>query len=320
MSFMDWFSNLTGQMGTDMAIDLGTANTLVAMTGEGIVINEPSVVAIEKSTHRVLAVGHEAKNMINHTPEAFSAEHPLKDGVIADYDVTEAMLSAFINKAAVRKYPWQAKPRIVICIPCGATSVEKRAVFEAAIQAGARQAYLIEEPMAAAMGADAVTEPTGSMVVILSAAAPPRWPSSPLGGIVTSSSLRLAGNRMDETIAMHLRDLLGIKTGERTAEVIKIKIGSILPFEDGRERDMIISGQDVLTEQPKEVTIQSEDVRQALQAPCEEMVVRHQENLQGRTPTWLPTSSRTAFCSRAAAVCVPASTVICPTSSRFPYG
>ena len=284
MSFMDWFSNLTGQMGTDMAIDLGTANTLVAMTGEGIVINEPSVVAIEKSTHRVLAVGHEAKNMINHTPEAFSAEHPLKDGVIADYDVTEAMLSAFINKAAVRKYPWQAKPRIVICIPCGATSVEKRAVFEAAIQAGARQAYLIEEPMAAAMGADLpVTEPTGSMVVDIGGGTTEVAVIS-LGGIVTSSSLRLAGNRMDETIAMHLRDLLGIKIGERTAEVIKIKIGSILPFEDGRERDMIISGQDVLTEQPKEVTIQSEDVRQALQAPCEEMVVHIKETFKKTNP------------------------------------
>lgn len=284
MSFMDWFSNLTGQMGTDMAIDLGTANTLVAMTGEGIVINEPSVVAIEKSTHRVLAVGHEAKSMINHTPEAFSAEHPLKDGVIADYDVTEAMLSAFINKAAVRKYPWQAKPRIVICIPCGATSVEKRAVFEAAIQAGARQAYLIEEPMAAAMGADLpVTEPTGSMVVDIGGGTTEVAVIS-LGGIVTSSSLRLAGNRMDETIAMHLRDLLGIKIGERTAEVIKIKIGSILPFEDGRERDMIISGQDVLTEQPKEVTIQSEDVRQALQAPCEEMVVHIKETFKKTNP------------------------------------
>ena len=231
MSFLDAFSGLTGQMSTDMAIDLGTANTLVAITGEGIVINEPSVVAIEKSTHRVLAVGHEAKNMINHTPEAFSAEHPLKDGVIADYDVTEAMLSAFINKAAVRKYPWQAKPRIVICIPCGATSVEKRAVFEAAIQAGARQAYLIEE-----------------------------------------------------AIAMHLRDLLGIKIGERTAEVIKIKIGSILPFEDGRERDMIISGQDVITEQPKEVTIQSEDVRAALVGPCEEMVVHIKETFKKTNP------------------------------------
>ena len=140
MSFLDMFSGLTGQMSTDMAIDLGTANTLVAIPGEGIVVNEPSVVAIEKATHRVLAVGHEAKNMINHTPEAFSAEHPLHDGVVADYDVTEAMISAFISKAAPRKYPWQAKPRIVICIPCGATSVEKRAVFEAAVQAGARQA------------------------------------------------------------------------------------------------------------------------------------------------------------------------------------
>ena len=157
MSFMDFFSRFTGGFGgassVDLAIALGTANTLVAITGEGVVLNEPSVVAIERSTHRVLAVGHEAKQMINHTPDAFSAEHPLRDGVIADYDVTEAMLSAFINKAIERRYPWQAKPRIVICIPCGATSVEKRAVFEAAIQSGARQAYLIEEPMAAAMGA-----------------------------------------------------------------------------------------------------------------------------------------------------------------------
>lgn len=211
MSFLDMFSGLTGQMSTDMAIDLGTANTLVAIPGEGIVVNEPSVVAIEKATHRVLAVGHEAKNMINHTPEAFSAEHPLHDGVVADYDVTEAMISAFISKAAPRKYPWQAKPRIVICIPCGATSVEKRAVFEAAVQAGARQAYLIEEPMAAAMGADLpVTEPTGSMVVDIGGGTTEVAVIS-LGGIVTSSSLRLAGNRMDEAIAMHLRDLLGIK-------------------------------------------------------------------------------------------------------------
>ena len=266
------FSSLTGQMSADMAIDLGTANTLVAITGEGIVINEPSVVAIEKSTHRVLAVGHEAKNMINHTPDAFSAEHPLKDGVIADYDVTEAMLSAFINKASERKYPWQPKPRIVICIPCGATSVEKRAVFEAAIQAGARQAYLIEEPMAAAMGADLpVTEPTGSMVVDIGGGTTEVAVIS-LGGIVTSSSLRLAGNRLDEAIAMHLRDLLGIK------------IGSILPFEDGRERDMIISGQDVYTEQPKEVTIQSEDVRAALQAPIEEMVLHIKDTFKKTNP------------------------------------
>ena len=147
----------------------------------------------------------------------------MRDGVIADYDVTEAMLSAFINKAIERRYPWQAKPRIVICIPCGATSVEKRAVFEAAIQSGARQAYLIEEPMAAAMGADLpVTEPTGSMVVDIGGGTTEVAVIS-LGGIVTSSSLRLAGNKMDEAIAMYLRDLLGIKVGERTAEIIKIQ-------------------------------------------------------------------------------------------------
>lgn len=284
MSILDFIQNATSPSSYDMAIDLGTANTLVGITGQGIVINEPSVVAIERSTRRVLAVGHEAKNMINHTPDTFSAEHPLHDGVIADYDVTEAMISAFINKAAPRRYPWQPKPRIVVCIPCGATSVEKRAVFEATIQAGARQAYLIEEPMAAAMGADLpVTEPTGSMVVDIGGGTTEVAVIS-LGGIVTSSSLRLAGNRMDEAIAIHLRDLLGIKIGERTAEVIKIKIGSILPFEDGRERDMIISGQDVLTEQPKEVTIQSEDVRDALQAPIDEMVVHIKETFKKANP------------------------------------
>ena len=284
LSSGDFLSSLGSRSSVDLAIDLGTANTLVAIPGEGIVINEPSVVAIEKSTHRVLAVGTEAKNMINHTPDAFSAEHPLKDGVIADYDVTEAMLSAFIDRAISRKYPWQAKPRIVICIPCGATSVEKRAVFEAAIQAGARQAYLVEEPMAAAMGADLpVTEPIGSMVVDLGGGTTEVAVIS-LGGIVTSSSLRLAGNRMDEAVANYLRDLLGIKIGERTAEYIKIAIGSILPFEDGRERDLLISGQDMYTEQPKEVSVQSEDVRRALQAPVEEMVFHIKETFKKTNP------------------------------------
>ncbi|MDO4399996.1 MAG: rod shape-determining protein [Coriobacteriia bacterium] len=281
MSIFDSFSRSSAY---DMAIDLGTANTLVAISGEGIVINEPSVVAIEKNTTRVLAVGREAKNMINHTPDAFSAEHPLHDGVIADYDVTEAMISAFINKAVPRKYPWQPKPRIVVCIPCGATSVEKRAVFEATIQAGARQAYLIEEPMAAAMGADLpVTEPTGNMIVDIGGGTTEVAVVS-LGGIVTSSSLRIAGNRMDEAIANYLRDLLGIKIGERTAEIIKIKIGSILPFEDGRERDMVISGQDVVNEQPKEVIVQSEDVRVALQPTIDEMVIHIKETFKKTNP------------------------------------
>ena len=284
MSIFDFLSSLTGSKGYDIAIDLGTANTLVAIAGEGIVINEPSVVAIDKSTNVVLAVGHEAKNMINHTPDTFTAEHPLRDGVIADYDVTEAMLSAFINKAAPRQYPWQARPRVVICIPCGATSVEKRAVFEAAIQAGARQAYLIEEPMAAAMGADLpITDPTGSMVIDVGGGTTEVAVIS-LGGIVTSSSIRLAGNKLDEAIAANLRDLLRIKIGGRTAEVIKIKIGSVLPFEDGRERDMIISGQDVVTDQPKEATVQSEDVRRALQQPISEMVTNIKETFKKTNP------------------------------------
>ena len=284
MSLLDRLPSFSFGQPVDMAIDLGTANTLVAVGEQGIVINEPSVVAIEKSTQRVLAVGHEAKNMINHMPDAFTAVHPLKDGVIADYDITEAMLSAFINRAFERSSIFQQKPRIVICIPCGATSVEKRAVFEAAIQAGARQAFLIEEPMAAAMGADLpVTEPTGSMVVDIGGGTTEVAVIS-LGGIVSSSSLRLAGNRLDESIAMHLRDLLGIKIGERTAEVIKIKIGSVKEFPDGRERDMIISGQDVYTEQPKEVTIQSEDVRAALLPQIEEMILHIKDTFKSTNP------------------------------------
>lgn len=266
MSFLDFFSGLTGQMSCDMAIDLGTANTLVAIPGEGIVVNEPSVVAIEKSTHRVLAVGHEAKNMINHTPDAFSAEHPLHDGVVADYDVTEAMISAFINKAAPRKYPWQAKPRIVICIPCGATSVEKRAVFEAAVQAGARQAYLIEEPMAAAMGADLpVTEPTGSMVVDIGGGTTDAAVIS-LGGVVISHSVRVGGVKMDEAIIDFIKREFNILIGDRTAEEVKLDLGSALPLRD--ERRARIRGRDMVTNLPQTTEITSTQIYEALHEPC----------------------------------------------------
>lgn len=277
MGIMDSFSNFTSSFSSnvsaDLAIDLGTANTLVAISGQGIVVNEPSVVAIEKGTHRVLAVGNEAKSMINHTPDSFTAEHPLKSGVVADYDVTEAMLAAFINKAVDRRYPWSAKPRIVICIPCGATSVEKRAVFEAAIQAGARQAFLVQEPMAAAMGADLpVTAPTGSMVIDIGGGTTEVGVIS-LGSLVTYSSLRMAGNNMDQMVADHLSKNLRIQIGDRTAEIIKMRIGSVLPFEGGAERDMVIRGQDTETSQPKEVLVQSEDVREAL-IPAAEAIVK----------------------------------------------
>ena len=270
MSFLDWFSGLTGQMSADMAIDLGTANTLVAITGEGIVINEPSVVAIEKSTQRVLAVGHEAKNMINHTPDAFSAEHPLKDGVIADYDVTEAMISAFINKAAERKYPWQPKPRIVVCIPCGATSVEKRAVFEATIQAGARQAYLIEEPMAAAIGANLpIQEPTSNMVVDIGGGTTEVAVIS-LSGIVYSRSVRVGGDKMDESIMTHVKRKYNMLIGESSAEEIKIKIASAYPMDP--EQQIEVKGRDLVTGIPQNIIITSEEVRKAISEQVDSIV------------------------------------------------
>ena len=268
-------------MTKDIGIDLGTASVLVYVKGKGIVLNEPSVVAMDKTTGKLLKVGAEAQAMLGRTPGNIIAIRPLREGVISDYDMTERMLREFIHKVAGVSF---FKPRVIICVPSGITEVEERAVIDAGIQAGARKVYLIEEPVAAAIGAGIdITQPDGHMVVDIGGGTTEVAVIS-LGGIVTSSSLRLAGNRMDEAIAMHLRDLLGIKIGERTAEIIKIKIGSILPFEDGRERDMIISGQDVITEQPKEVTIQSEDVRAALIGPCEEMVVHIKETFKKTNP------------------------------------
>ena len=281
MSFLDFIQNATSSSSYDMAIDLGTANTLVAITGQGIVINEPSVVAIERSTHRVLAVGHEAKNMINHTPDTFSAEHPLHDGVIADYDVTEAMISAFINKAAPRRYPWQPKPRIVVCIPCGATSVEKRAVFEATIQAGARQAYLIEEPMAAGIGAGLpISEPTGSMIVDIGGGTAEIAVIS-LGGIVASRSVRMAGDMFDQAIIAFIKRKYNLLIGERTAEQIKIEIGSAYALDP--ELTMEIKGRNLVDGLPKNIVVHSEDVRGALLECLVKITTAIKETLE-RTP------------------------------------
>ena len=271
-----------GSYAGDLAIDLGTANTLVSVRGKGIVIREPSVVAIEKSTHRVLAVGHEAKNMINHTPEAFSAEHPLKDGVIADFDVTEAMLRYFIDKASEKRYPWTPRPRVVVCVPSGVTSVEKRAVFEATIQAGARQAYLIEEPMAAAIGADLpVEEPTGSMVIDIGGGTT-EVAVIAMGGIVVSQSIRIAGDEFDQAILTHVRDAYNLAIGERTAEDIKIKVGSAVPLKD--ELDVEVNGRDVITGLPKTVRIESEEIRRALNKPLDEMAKAVKDALDATPP------------------------------------
>ncbi|MDY3220519.1 MAG: rod shape-determining protein, partial [Collinsella sp.] len=194
-----------GSYAGDLAIDLGTANTLVSVRGKGIVIREPSVVAIDKNDERILAVGIEAKRMLGRTPGNIVAVRPLKDGVIADFDVTEAMLRYFIDKASEKRYPWTPRPRVVVCVPSGVTSVEKRAVFEATIQAGARQAYLIEEPMAAAIGAGLpVSEPTGSMVVDIGGGTSEVAVIS-LGDVVTSNSARVAGDNFDESIINYIK-------------------------------------------------------------------------------------------------------------------
>lgn len=267
----------------DLGVDLGTSNVLIYADGKGLVVREPSVVAMDKNTGKILQVGAAARNMLGRTPGNVVAMHPLKDGTVSDHEMTVRMLQEMFKTATKASF-FTPKPRVVISVPSGVSEVEERSVINAAIEAGARRVFLIEEPLAAGLGAGLdIRGPSGHLVVDIGGGTTEVAVIS-LGGIVTSSSLRLAGNRMDEAIAMHLRDLLGIKIGERTAEIIKIKIGSILPFEDGRERDMIISGQDVITEQPKEVTIQSEDVRAALIGPCEEMVVHIKETFKKTNP------------------------------------
>lgn len=273
---------LFGQYAGDLAIDLGTANTLVSVRGKGIVIREPSVVAIDRNDDRILAVGIEAKRMLGRTPGNIVAVRPLKDGVIADFDVTEAMLRYFIDKASDKRYPWTPRPRVVVCVPSGVTSVEKRAVFEATMSAGARQAYLIEEPMAAAIGADLpVEEPTGSMVIDIGGGTT-EVAVIAMGGIVVSQSIRVAGDEFDQAILSHVRDAYNLAIGERTAEDIKIKVGSAVPLKD--ELDVEVNGRDVITGLPKTVRIESEEIRRALQKPLEEMVKAVKDALDATPP------------------------------------
>ena len=271
-----------GSYAGDLAIDLGTANTLVSVRGKGIVIREPSVVAIDKNDERILAVGIEAKRMLGRTPGNIVAVRPLKDGVIADFDVTEAMLRYFIDKASEKRYPWTPRPRVVVCVPSGVTSVEKRAVFEATIQAGARQAYLIEEPMAAAIGADLpVEEPTGSMVIDIGGGTT-EVAVIAMGGIVVSQSIRIAGDEFDQAILTHVRDAYNLAIGERTAEDIKIKVGSAVPLKD--ELDVEVNGRDVITGLPKTVRIESEEIRRALNKPRDEMAKAVKDALDATPP------------------------------------
>ncbi len=273
---------LFGNFGSDMAIDLGTANTLVSVRGQGIVINEPSVVAIEQQQQHVLAVGKDAKEMLGRTPGNIVAMRPLKDGVIADFDVTEAMLRYFISKAQGKRMPWHSKPRVVVCVPSGVTSVEKRAVFEATITAGARQAFLIEEPMAASIGAGLpVDSPTGSMVVDIGGGTTEVAVIS-LGGIVRATSIRIAGDAFDQAVVQYAKTHYNLAIGERTAEEIKISIGSAAPLVE--EIDVEVRGRDLLSGLPRTVRIESEDIREALDEPIAKMVQAVKDTLDETPP------------------------------------
>jgi len=260
-------SKLLGLVSADMAIDLGTANTLVYVRGQGIVLNEPSVVAISMVNGRrqVLAVGEEAKRMLGRTPGNIMAIRPLRDGVIADFDIAEEMIKQFIRKVHNRRS--FASPQMVICVPSGSTAVERRAIQESAESAGARRVELIEEPMAAAIGAGLpVTEPTGSMVVDIGGGTTEVAVIS-LGGIVYARSVRVGGDKMDEAIISYIRRTHNLLIGESTAERIKKEIGSACPPEDGEGRSMEIKGRDLMNGVPKEIVITERQIAESLAEP-----------------------------------------------------
>ncbi|MDD3396838.1 MAG: rod shape-determining protein [Acidaminococcaceae bacterium] len=269
-----------GSFSRDMGIDLGTANTLVHLKGKGIIIREPSVVAVEKDTNDVVAVGAEAKRMIGRTPGNIIAIRPLKDGVIADFDITQAMLRFFIRKAI--KNSSFVRPRVVVGVPSGVTAVEKRAVVDAAVQAGAREAYLIEEPMAAAIGAGLpVQEATGSMIVDIGGGTAEVAVIS-LGGVVVSKSIRIGGDEMDSAIVNFIKRKYNLLIGERTAEEVKIEIGSAVEVE--RPARMDIRGRDLVTGLPKTLSINQNQICEALQEPLEGIVDAIKSTLEKTPP------------------------------------
>ncbi len=255
-------NNILGYFSHDIGIDLGTANTLVYVKGKGIVINEPSVVAINNRTQQILAIGEDARKMVGRTPGNIVATRPLVDGVVSDFEVTEQMLKYFIEKVHKESFAFFPRPRVVVGIPSGVTEVEKRAVEDATMSAGARQAYLIEEPMAAAIGARlAVQDPQGSMIVDIGGGTTEVAVIS-LGGIVANKSIRVAGDELNEDIIQFARDEFNLLLGIRTAEEIKVKIGSAYPIKEKLE--IAMRGRDLVTGLPKTVVVNDEQIRQAL--------------------------------------------------------
>ncbi len=280
------FSSFRGYFSSDLAIDLGTANTLIWVRGKGIVLNEPSVVAVRQEygqrggSRSVLAVGVEAKRMLGRTPGSIQAIRPMKDGVIADFTVTGEMLKYFIRKVHEKRL-FQPSPRIVICVPCGSTQVERRAIRESAIGAGAREVYLIEEPMAAAIGADLpIADPTGSMVLDIGGGTSEVGVIS-LGGLVYATSLRIAGDKMDEAIINYVRRKYGILIGEATAERVKIEIGTA--WHESEVRQMEIKGRHIADGVPRSMILSSKEVLAAL-TECLQGIVTAIKSALEQTP------------------------------------
>jgi rod shape-determining protein MreB len=254
----------------DIGIDLGTASVLVFKKGKGIVLHEPSVVAIDKNTDKIIAVGEAARLMLGRTPGHIVAIRPLKDGVIADYDTTEKMLAYFIRKVIGTRFIF--KPRVIVCIPTGATDVEERAVNQATVASGARQAFIVEEPLAAALGAGMnISDATGNMVVDIGGGTSDIAVLS-LGGIVCDASLRVGGDKFDEAIIRYIRREYNLMIGERTAEEIKIRVGTAYVTEDNRGRSMEVRGRDLLTGLPKNIQVSSEESFRALQEPIDAII------------------------------------------------
>ena len=267
--------------GEDIAVDLGTASVLVYVNKEGIVLNEPSVVAIDNNTNRVIAVGTEAREMLGRTPGNIVAIRPLRDGVIAEYDVTEKMLKYFISKASKKKS--FVKPRVMVCIPSGVTSVEERAVKQASLAAGAKEAYLIEDPVAAALGAGIdISEPNGSMVVDIGGGTTDIAVMS-LGGVVCSKSIRVGGDKFDDAIVRYIRRYHNLVIGERSAEEVKKEIGSAYPSLRAGETSEL-KGRDLISGLPKTVTISAEEVNEAIQEQIEDIIAAVKEVLEKTPP------------------------------------
>jgi len=269
LNLAQWFNSGRLIPANDLAVDLGTANTLVYVKGEGIVLNEPSVVAIEKATGRILEIGLEAKRMLGRTPEGIEAVRPLKDGVIADVDITEMMLRHFLKQVTAKRI-FRIKPRVVVGVPSGITELERRAVRSSAMSAGAKSVHMVAEPMAAAIGVGLPVEtPTGNMVIDIGGGTT-EIAVIALAGIVSNTSVRVGGDKFDSAIVTFLRKNYNLLIGEPTAEAIKIQIGSA--FEMGEEREMDVKGRDLVSGIPKTVHVHSQEIRECIQEPIQAVV------------------------------------------------